>query len=185
MAPVVSRIQQTSLLTLALAALAINGQITDEVCAGKTCIPTPTTNLPEPPQWGLHQRCEFPRLTMCNTDTSTGFLEDEVRAYYDSWDKNDPRRQFIELEVLNPEPDTKAPDYEEWTEKLSLWTGSLGDILYALFEKEEAFKKANPDYVRVYPTLDPIYYLPDEDPRNAFLPGICCKCPLYPYLIVK
>lgn len=176
MAPIFSRIQQSSSLTLLLAALAVNGKITDEVCIlNNTCIPTPVTNLPEPPQWGLHQKCEFPRLTMCNTDTSTGFIEDEIRAYYDSWAKNDPRRQFVEIEIFNPEPDTKDPDYEEWSQKLSKWTGSLGDILYDLFEKEQAWKEAHPDYKKVYPTLDPIYYLPDDDPRNALLPGICCK----------
>ncbi|KAF8417336.1 hypothetical protein EV426DRAFT_683590 [Tirmania nivea] len=175
MFPVISRIQQTSLLTLSLAALALSGKIMDEVCAAeKTCVPTPTTDLPEPPQWGLHQKCDFPRLTMCNTDTSIGFIEDEIRAYYDTWDENDPRRQFVELQFLNPEPDNKDPDYEEWSQKLSMWTGNLGDILYDLFEKEQAWKEAHPDSQKVYPTLDPIYYLPDDDPRNMFLPGICC-----------
>jgi len=178
MAPIVSRIQQTSLLTLALAALAANGKITDEVCvANTTCTPTPTTNLPEPPQWGLQQHCDYPRLTMCNTDTSTGFIEDAVRAFYDSWDKNDPRRQFVEIELFNPEPDPKSPEYEEYRQKLSMWTGSFADILYALYEKEEAMALNDPNHVKVYPTLDPIYYLPDDDPRNAFLPGICCKFP--------
>ncbi|RPB20312.1 hypothetical protein L211DRAFT_893606 [Terfezia boudieri ATCC MYA-4762] len=175
MAPIVSCIQKASLFTLALAVLAVNGKTTDEVCAAnKTCVPTPTTTLPEPPQWGLHQHCEYPRLTMCNADTSTGFIEDAIRAYYDSWNKNDPRRQFVELEFLNPELDSKDPDYEEYSRKLALWEGSFADILYDLFEKEEAWREAHPDYVKVYPTLDPIYHLPDEDPRHAFIPGICC-----------
>lgn len=167
MAPVFSRPQQTFAAALVFVAMAAG-----EVCAAtNTTCPAPFANLTEPNNWAVHQLCWYPRLNVCRSDRSTGYMEDQIRVFYDKWDENDPRRQFIELEFFTTAPDFKDPGAKEYDLKVQGWMEPIYNLWYELYQKDEEQEKLHPGS-----TKSPLMDVPEDvnmDEITGF--DICCK----------
>ena len=129
----------------------------------------------EPSGWGLHQICTWPRVTTCNNSTSIGYIEDEIRTYYDSWDKGDIRREYINLQFFLTPPEQSETDLAEYNDKLSGWLAPIYDRMTELFHEEKEAQEENPELIPE-PYKEPGF--PKGAKDHITIADICCKFPL-------